>query len=246
MFFDCRPKKDILPRLEKEAAKLRGELLCVSSSSDPYPNIEAEYKLTRSCLKILSRNECKVQIMTKSPLVVRDADLLNVMSSMVSMTVTTLDDHVARFIEPGAPSCSDRLTAVKALIGKEVPVAVRVDPVVPFMNEHIEDLLRQLSELGVKHVTCSTLKLKPDAWLRLRTKLPQLAAKLKPMYFENPFRKAGSYYLSEDHRIKLMENAKQLSQKFGMKFATCREGLGALNSATCDGSWLIKEQSRCP
>ena len=243
-FFDCRPKKNLVSRLEKEAVKLRGGLLCISGSSDPYPNIEAEKRLTRSCLKILSRHRCRVQIVTKSPLAARDADVLSSFPSMVSMTITTLDDCVTGLIEPGAAPGSARLRAVEVLIAKGVPVAVRVDPLIPFVNEQAGDLLRQLSSVGVKHVTCSTLKLKPDAWLRLRAKLPKVAEKLEPLYFESSVRKAGSYYLSENYRKKLVENVKRLASQLSMKFSTCREGLATLNTATCDGSWLIEEQSR--
>jgi hypothetical protein len=43
--------------------------------------------------------------------------------------------------------------------------------------------------------------------------------------------------------LRLMENLAGLAKKYGVKFATCREGLKGLNTATCDGSWLIKEKT---
>jgi DNA repair photolyase len=64
-FFDCRPKKNLIPCLEKEAKNLKGELISISNSSDPYPSIEKKLLLTRKCLEILSKANCKVQIITK-------------------------------------------------------------------------------------------------------------------------------------------------------------------------------------
>ena len=107
-FSCCRPKKDLLRRLAKEAGGLRGEILSLSNSSDPYPTVEAEAGLTRGCLKILSEHDCRVQVVTKSPLVVRDADFLRRVPSMVCLTVTTDDDNMAGLIEPRAPPPSTR------------------------------------------------------------------------------------------------------------------------------------------
>ncbi len=86
-FFECKPKKDLTGRLEREAAKLNGELISISNSSDPYPNLERELGLTRKCLEILTKQKCKIQIITKSDIVARDVDLLRKKPSMVSLTI---------------------------------------------------------------------------------------------------------------------------------------------------------------
>jgi DNA repair photolyase len=53
-FFNCRPKKDLIQRLKREAAKLKGELISISNFSDPYPNLEAKTGLTRKCLETIA------------------------------------------------------------------------------------------------------------------------------------------------------------------------------------------------
>ena len=76
-FHECRPKVDLLRRLEKESAKIEPDtLVAMSNSSDPYPPMEKELRLSRGCLKILKRMDCRVQVVTKSDLVAEDADLL--------------------------------------------------------------------------------------------------------------------------------------------------------------------------
>jgi DNA repair photolyase len=238
-FFNCKPKKDLIPKLRKEAAKLKGEIVSIANSSDPYPNIEAETRLTRKCLEILSRNNCKIQIITKSPLVTRDIDLLKKTRSMVSLTITIDNDNIAKLIEPHAPPPSERLKAVKTLIQNAIPTSVRIDPIIPFINDNPENLIKTLASIGVKHVTGSTYKVKLDNWQRLSKAMPKIAEKLKPLYFEKG-EKTGRYiYLPKDLRLKLMKTMSMMTQKYNMKFGTCREDLGYLNTAICDGSWLL-------
>ena len=239
-FFNCKPKKDLIPRLRKEAEKLRGEIISIANSSDPYPNLEAKTGLMRKCLEILYQQDCNVQIITKSNLVTRDIDLLRKMPSMVSLTITTDDDNVAKLIEPHAPSSSERLKAVEILIEEGIPTSVRIDPIIPFINDNTENLIKTLASMNVKHVTGSTYKVKLDNWQRFSIALPKTAEKLKPLYFEKG-EKIGRYiYLPKDLRLKLMKTVGAMAEKYGMKFGTCREGLSHLNTAVCDGSWLLK------
>jgi DNA repair photolyase len=234
----------LLPRLEREAAKLKGELISMANSSDPYPTIEAEKGLTRLCLQILSRQNCQIQIITKSNVVLRDIDLLKRVPSMVAITITTDDEEKAKILEPKAPPPLERLKAAEKLVSEGIPVAVRIDPVIPYVNENPETLVKTIAQIGVKHITASTYKVKADNWQRLSIAMPKTAEKLKPLYFEKG-EKMGRYtYMPKTVRLVLMENMAKIAKKYGLKFATCREDIKGLNTATCDGSWLIKEKPK--
>ena len=239
-FFNCRAKKDLIPRLKREVAKLKGELISISNSSDPYPNLEAKTGLMRKCLEILSKHDCKVQIVTKSNLVIRDIDFLKKKPSMVTLTITTDDDNISKVIEPNAPSSSERLKAAETLIRKGIPTSVHIDPIIPFVNDNPKNLVETLASIGVKHITSSTYKVKPDNWKRFNMALPKTAEKLKPFYFEKGEKIGRSTYLPKELRLKLMEKVAMLAKKYGIQFGTCREGLSYLNTVMCDGSWLIK------
>lgn len=229
--------------MEQEAAKLKGELISIANSSDPYPTVEAERGLTRRCLEILTRHKCRIQIITKSNIVLRDIDLLKRVPSMVAVTITTDDMETAKILEPNAPLPSVRLKTVERLVACGIPVAARIDPIIPYVNENPETLVGALAEIGVRHVTVSTYKVKADNWQRLSLAMPKTAEKLKPLYFEKG-EKLGRYtYLPKDLRLKLMENLARLAKKYELKFAICREGIKGLNTATCDGTWLIKDLS---
>ncbi|MGQ9624142.1 MAG: radical SAM protein [Candidatus Bathycorpusculaceae bacterium] len=240
-FYACRPKKDLLARLEREAQKLRGEIVSIANSSDPYPTIEAEKALTRQCLKILARCDCKIQIITKSDLVTRDIDLLAKFPTVVSLTITTEDEAIAKILEPKAPPPKQRLKAIQTLAENGIPTTVRIDPIIPYINENPENLIKTLAEIGVKHVTASTYKVKADNWQRLSLAMPETARKLKPLYFEKGEKTARYTYLPKGLRLKLMENIAVLAKKHGLKFGTCRESLNYLNTAACDGTWLLKK-----
>ncbi|MGQ9642045.1 MAG: radical SAM protein [Candidatus Bathycorpusculaceae bacterium] len=240
-FYACRPKKDLLARLEREAKKLRGEIVSIANSSDPYPTIEAEKALTRQCLKILARCDCKIQIITKSDLVTRDIDLLAKVPTVVSLTITTEDENLAKTIEPKAPPPKQRLKAIQTLAENGIPTTVRIDPIIPYINENPENLIKTLAEIGVKHVTASTYKVKADNWQRISLAMPETTKKLKPLYFEKGEKTARYTYLPKSLRLKLMENIAVLAKKHSLKFGTCRESLNYLNTAACDGTWLLKK-----
>ena len=238
-FKDCRPKKDALNQLKREAAKLNGETISISNSSDPYPRAEATEGLMRRCLEILAESNCKIQIITKSNLVTRDDDLLCRVPSTVALTITTDDDDLAKQIEPFAPSPSQRLRAAQDLIKAGIPVSVRIDPIIPFVNDKPQKLIAELASIGVKHITCSTYKAKADNWMRLTATMPQVAEKLKPLYFAQGEKIGGSALLPKEFRYKILKGMRDLAEANVMKLGVCREGLAQLNTATCDGSWLM-------
>ncbi|HUK84905.1 MAG TPA: radical SAM protein [Candidatus Acidoferrum sp.] len=241
-FRDLRPKKDLLTALKREAAKLNGETISISNSSDPYPNAEASEGLTRRCLEILSESNCKIQVITKSNIVTRDDDLLTKIPSIVALTITTDDDNLARLIEPHAPLPSQRLRATQDLIKAGIPVSVRIDPIIPLVNDQPQKLISNLASIGVKHITCSTYKVKADNWMRLIQTMPKIAEKLKPLYFQEGEKIGGSTLLPKDLRYKLLKDVRDLAEAKGIKFGVCREGLAKLNTAVCDGSWLMPKE----
>lgn len=241
-FTDCHPKKDVLNALRREALKLKGETISLSNSSDPYPTIEDALGHTRKCLQILSESNCKIQIITKSNIVTRDVELLLKVPSTVALTIITDDDSIAKILEPEAPSPTQRISAAQDLIAKGIPVSVRIDPIIPFVNDKQEKLIGTLSSIGVKHITSSTYKAKIDNWMRLCTAMPKIAKKLKPLYFQQGEKIGGSMLLPKDLRLKLLKNIRDLADLHGIKFGVCREGLPKLNTASCDGSWLIAKK----
>ena len=242
-FYRCRPKKDLIKRIRHDLDRLpKNALISMSNSSDPYTPMESELKLTRSCLNEFLNRDLRLLVITKSDLVTRDLDLLLKLRTAVTITITTLNGDITRKLEPNAPSPSRRLNAVSKLSSEGVPTGVRVDPIIPFINDDgLEDLLREIRDAGARHVTASTLKPRWDGWKRLKEVFPEACFKLEPLYFKEGERIGRSYYLPASLRFKLMKRIANECRKLGLTFASCREGFVELTTAgTCDGSHLIK------
>ncbi|MFQ6105458.1 MAG: hypothetical protein ACE5NL_00100 [Candidatus Hydrothermarchaeaceae archaeon] len=123
------------------------------------------------------------------------------------------------------------------MVERGIPSSCRVDPVIPYINENAEELIKELSCIGVKHVVSSTFKPRADSWKRFRAAFRDEAEKTEPLYFKNKYR--NTYYLPEEIRYKIMRNTRGLCKKHGMTFAACREGFELNTSPSCDGSHLI-------
>lgn len=239
-FSSCRPKPDLLRLLEKETRRIpSGSVIAMSSSSDPYPTIEGELELSRGCLRILQARGLQVLVVTKSDLVARDADLLAEMRAVVSITITTLKDRLSRRLEPGAPLPGRRLEALRRLGYLGIPVAARIDPIIPGINDgEIEELVSAACSAGVKHITSSTYKARHEGMRRISQAFPERSDALHALIGAGD-RRAGYIYLPEEVRRGLMERARRSALDGGVSFAACREGIAIDPGICCDGSHLL-------
>ena len=242
--FSPRPKEGLIAKLAKDVRELnRSIYVSMSNSSDPYTPPEAELGLTREALRLLMSSGIRVLLVTKSALVLRDLDIIRRGPASVSMTVTTLDDALARRLEPRASPPSERLKALRALSESGVPCSARVDPLIPGLNDDevsLRGLVRELARAGVRHVVSSTYKARWDSLGRLATAFPELAGKLRELYVEEGEAMGGYRYLPRPLRREMLKALADVVSEEGLTFAVCREGFTDLNTGeTCDGSHLI-------
>lgn len=244
-FSCCRPKADLLRRLDREAARVPpGRLVAMSNSSDPYPPMEEKLCLSRSCLKILRDRGLAVQVVTKSCLVARDAHLLAGMRASVAMTLTTLDDSISRILESGAALPGQRLKAMEKLAALGVPVSARIDPIIPGINDaEIDDLVSAVSRAGARHITSSTYKARPGGLKRIVNAFPEQGAALQRLFAGGEMM-AGSLYLPSELRMDLMERIAASAEVEGLTFSSCREGSAPAPGINCDGSHLLPSQGK--
>ncbi len=244
-FQQCRPKADLLKSLKKEAAKIKpGTLVALSNSSDPYPPVERDLGLCRGCLEILKERGLRVQMITKSDLVAKDADLLSDMVATVAITITTLKASLSQRLEPGAPSPERRLVAMRVLNENKIPVSARVDPIIPGINDsEIRDLVSAARQAGALHITASTYKARQDSLRRICVAFPEKGEALRGL-FQRGGRTRGSLYLPWETRRRLMAEVEQEALREGMTFSSCREGLAPEPGLSCDGSHLLSCKHR--
>jgi DNA repair photolyase len=129
-----------LLRRELSAPRWCPRVIAMSGVTDPYQPVERKLEITRGCLEVLAELRNPVSVITKSRLVERDIDVLGELAEhgavSVTLSLTTLDDSLARVMEPRAPQPGARLAAVRALAEARIPVGVNVAPVIPGLNDH--------------------------------------------------------------------------------------------------------------
>lgn len=115
----------------------------LSSVTDPYQPIEEKYKVTRKCLEIIEQYQFPVNILTKSPLVTRDIDIISGMEDAeVGLTITTDDEIMRNIFEPGAPALSERIEALKKLHEAGINTYAFIGPTLPMNPEALAKLVK--------------------------------------------------------------------------------------------------------
>jgi len=117
---------------------------------------------------------------------------------------------------------------------------VRVDPLIPEINEDVESLIKQLSDVGVEYITSSTYKARQDSLKRLIRSFPELSTTFNHKYLENGEFINRSWFLSASERQRLLKNVYNCAKRYNIKFNMCREGLALeRTSPSCDGRHLL-------
>jgi DNA repair photolyase len=128
--------------LRREITRKRKDRVWISGVCDPYQPLEGKYKLTRQCLELLAENDWPVTIQTRSPLCLRDLDILRAGKSFeVGLSVTTADDGIRKLFEPNAPSIKERVRALAELHGAGIRTYAMIAPILP----HAETLAAELA-----------------------------------------------------------------------------------------------------
>lgn len=125
-------KKDLPTRLALAMQKSRKRTVYLSTATDPYQPAEAEHRIARKCLQVLVRKDWPVEILTRSPLVLRDLDLLGQLSQVrVGFSIPMLDDRLRRVLEPNAPAIPARLRALRKVSDAGIPTFANYTPACP-------------------------------------------------------------------------------------------------------------------
>jgi DNA repair photolyase len=148
-------------QLRRKRTKAKDPVL-ISSVTDGYQPLERKFQLTRRCLEVLGRHQFPISILTKSDLVLRDADLLGEGAEHeVGMTIISLDEKVRRVFEQGAPPSTRRLQALQTLHSQGIRTYAFVGPIIPYLSiPDLEELIRLLGESGVSYILFDRLNIK--------------------------------------------------------------------------------------
>ncbi|MEJ2760570.1 MAG: PA0069 family radical SAM protein [Gammaproteobacteria bacterium] len=159
-------KPDAPDLLRRELGKpgYRCTPLAMGTNTDPYQPIERRWEITRRVLEVLSEARHPLSIVTKASLVERDIDILAPMAErglvQIYLSVTSLDNDLARRLEPRAAAPARRLETLARLHGAGIPVGVMFAPVIPFINDaDMEAVLEQAVAAGAESAGYVMLRL---------------------------------------------------------------------------------------
>lgn len=208
--------------LRQELRKVKpGEKIALGTATDPYQPAERKYEVTRAILQEFARySGFELGIVTKSNLVLRDAELLREVAKgnriSVSMTITTTNTELARILEPRAPRPDLRLEAVRQLDLAGIYVGVSCAPVLPGITDDVKELekvVHAVAQAGGKYIFANPLFLKPCSAAVflpfLEKEFPHLVASYRERFADHAF-------LPKAYAQRLSQLVAKLKAKYGM------------------------------
>ncbi len=192
-------KKDIDKLLDKRLTNARvllQDVIGIGGTTDPYQFAETKYKNTRKCLEVIKKHNYPVHIATKSPLVLRDIDLIEDIGksswATVSVTITTVDNEIAKFLEERVSLPDTRFNIIKEIKEKtkHIQAGILFMPVVPFLcdnEENIKQIIKRAKESRADYVLFGggmTMRDMQALWFlkHLKRKYPELIPEYEKLY----------------------------------------------------------------
>lgn len=204
-----------------------GEAIVIGTATDPYQPAERRFRVTRGLLEVLAEHKgLEIVIITKSPLVTRDIDVLSRIAGRSSITLhlslITLDRDLARRIEPRAPTPDARVRALGRLSEAGIEVGVNCMPVLPGITDHphaLELLVKTVAEQGAAYIGACALRLRGSARARylpfIEREFPALHDKYRAQY-------AASHHASDRYRQGLARLMARLCERHGVGWRSYR------------------------
>ncbi len=180
-------------RAELARPSWQGEHVAMGTNTDPYQWVESRYRLMRGIWEALRDTATPCSVLTKSPLLLRDLDLMQEIAQVTdiaaNLSVPTIDEKAWRASEPHTPSPKARLEAVAELNRAGIPTGILVAPVMPGINDdprQVERILQAAADAGATGVGGIALHLRGEVrgifmeWLR--SYRPDLVERYERLY----------------------------------------------------------------
>jgi DNA repair photolyase len=180
-------------RTELAKPSWKGEHIAMGTNTDPYQWVEGRYKLMRGIWEALRDHANPCSVLTKSPLLLRDLDLMLEIAAVTdiaaNLSIPTMDEKPWRASEPHTPSPRARMEAVAELNRAGIPTGILVAPLMPGINDdprQVEPILEAAAEAGAVGVSGIALHLRGEVrgifmdWLR--SYRPDLVDRYEALY----------------------------------------------------------------
>ncbi|MFG1519438.1 MAG: radical SAM protein [Thermoplasmataceae archaeon] len=144
-------KANLVDVLRKEVKRKKKGIVGVSTITDPYQPVEGRFRITRESITVLAENGFRVTVQTKSPLVIRDIDIMGKYRNSIDVgfTITTTDRKKARILEPETPSPESRVEAIKKLGESGIQTWIFYGPIIRGFNDSQIDISGMIQSAAV-------------------------------------------------------------------------------------------------
>jgi len=219
--------------LSRRAGRMEYGFIALSSATEPWMKLEQNYMLTRRCLEVIARYRFPVHCLTKSPLILRDLDLLREIDEsarlpqdlrglkhgvIITFSLSSLDEDIARIFEPGCPKPEERLEALQMVREEGFFAGLAYIPVLPFISDSddsLEEMVKAAKEHRADYVFVGELTL-PGAEMKIYYKvLERNFPELLPRY-EQLFGAAGQPRM--EYRRDLESRARRICRRYGIRY----------------------------
>jgi DNA repair photolyase len=237
--------------LTLKPSRLGDAAIAIGTATDPYQPAERRFHLTRRILERLAQfHGLNVSLVTKSPLISRDLDVLVRLSQRGRLTVylslITVEVPLIKKLEARSPMPQVRLKALEKLAGSGIRAGVMIAPVVPGVTDGAEQLLtlmRAAKAAGAAFVHAEPLRLYPATRPRFLSVIARHFPALLPRY-ERAFDARGS--VREEYACALERRVERLQQEMGFSTredddaaAAARYGRRAAGHLDDRGQWVL-------
>jgi len=219
--------------LQRRARRKEYGFIALSSATEPWMYVEKRYEITRRCLEVIAKFKFPVHCLTKSTLILRDLDILEEINKnailpedlkgklncgiLITISLSTLDEDIAKIFEPGAPKPKDRLNVLQRIKDEGFQAGIAYIPILPFIsddNEQLEEMICTAKDCNADYVFVGTLTLfgigKRIYYDILENHFPELLPKYKQLFvFNQPNR---------DYQNKIEKIIKNMCKKFNIKY----------------------------
>lgn len=197
-------KVDAPEVLARQLRRLRPGSVFTSSACDGWQPLERHYRLTRRCCRLLLEAGFRLEILTKSALILRDLDLFESGEVRLGVTITTPDESQARLWEPQASSVKARVRILHQAKAAGLETAVMLGPLLPGISdtpEALRELFSMAAAADVDQIWTDALNPRPLVWPSIQVFLRRHRSELLPLYRRILFdRKHRERYLEELRR----------------------------------------------
>lgn len=129
----------------------------IGTKAEVYGPVEKEHKLMPRILnEFLKYPKWQIYIPTKSDLILRDIPIIKKLNVLVTITLTTTDDEMAKKIEPFAPLPSKRIEVLKTLRENEIKCRIRCEPYLPGVSD-LDNMMKLKKELKLEELKIKSL-----------------------------------------------------------------------------------------